>query len=299
MAIPELQLDTWSHQGAFTSSAAAYNSIKTALAVSKSKVSALSYDVFLQGSYRNSTNIYGDSDVDIVVCLNSTFGRDVTTLDATQRGWQESAYPTATYQWADFRRDVLRTLVDYYGNANVHPLKKCIQVVTGPGRITADVVPAIELRKYDYFYSPLTESHSAGIQFFDSGGNLVVNYPKQHIANGEDKNAVGRANGWYKSTVRMFKNARNRLISDGKVADGLAPSYCVECLIYNASDGCFGGSYQNTYWKVLDYLWTLQFSNFISQNGIIPLFGTSPTQWNTDAATAFLVGLRDLYLNWR
>ncbi len=31
MAIPESQLNTWSHQGAITTSAAAYNSIRTAL----------------------------------------------------------------------------------------------------------------------------------------------------------------------------------------------------------------------------------------------------------------------------
>jgi tRNA nucleotidyltransferase (CCA-adding enzyme) len=108
--IPESQLDIWAKPGALTSSATAYNSIKTALASAQSKVSALDYDPFLQGSYRKSTHIYGDSDVDIVVQLNSVFGRDVTRLDAEQRTAQQQAYRTATYSWADFRRDVLQTL---------------------------------------------------------------------------------------------------------------------------------------------------------------------------------------------
>ncbi len=81
---------------------------------------------FCKRSYRNSTNIYGDSDVDIVVQLNSVFGKDGTRLDAEQRTAQQQAYTTATYNWADFRRDVLQTLEDYYGKPNVHPLKKCI-----------------------------------------------------------------------------------------------------------------------------------------------------------------------------
>ena len=193
--IPESRLDTWSNPGALTSSATAYNSIKTALASASSKVSALDYDAFLQGSYRNSTNIYGDSDVDIVVQLNSVFGKDGTRLDAEQRTAQQQAYTTATYNWADFRRDVLQTLEDYYGKPNVHPLKKCIQVVTGPGRITADVIPALEFRNYDYFYSAMVESHTTGVKFYDSAGIEIVNYPKLHIANGEAKNAADARTG--------------------------------------------------------------------------------------------------------
>jgi Nucleotidyltransferase domain len=297
--IPESQLDTWSNPGALTSSATAYNSIKTALASTKSKVSALDYDAFLQGSYRNSTNIYGDSDVDIVVQLNSVFGKDVTRLDAEQRTAQQQAYTTATYNWADFRRDVLQTLEDYYGNPNVHPLKKCIQVLTGPGRITADVIPALEFRNYDYFYSALVESHTTGVKFYDSAGIEIVNYPKLHIANGEAKNAADRTNGWYKGTVRMFKNARNRLITDGKLADGVAPSYCVECLIYNAPDACFGGSYGDTYCAVVNHLWHTPLAGLYSQNGIIPLLGTSSVQWNADAATKFLSELRDMWVSWK
>jgi hypothetical protein len=37
-------------------------------------------DIFLQGSYRNGTNVRADSDVYIVAHLNSSFGYDVSAL---------------------------------------------------------------------------------------------------------------------------------------------------------------------------------------------------------------------------
>ena len=298
MPIPEWQLDNWSHQGAITGSAAAYNSIQTALTSSNSNISRLDYELFLQGSYRNSTNIHGDSDVDIVAKLKSTFTCDLSALDDSQRVGQSAVYPAAGYQWSDFRRGLLQTLEEYYGKVNVKPLSKCIQVITGPGRITADVVPAIGFRRYNYFYSQLHESYVQGITLFDSASSLINNFPEQHIANGSAKNAAGRTNGWYKPTVRVFKNARNRLVDDGRISNELVPSYCLECLIYNAPDSCFGGCYGDTYCSVVNCLWELPFSQMISQNGLIPLFGASPAQWNSDAATEFLNGLRELWNSW-
>ena len=173
-----------------------------------------------------------------------------------------------------------------------------MRVDTGRGRIKADVVPALTFRKYVYFYSSSLESHEEGIRFLNSAGLPITNFPKHHIANGEAKNAEGRTNGWYKPTVRIFKNARNRLINDGTIPKDSCPSYSVECLLYNALDACFGTTWQNTYISVVNYLWTLPFDNCFCQNGIIPLFGTSSVQWNTDAATRFLSGLRDLWKNW-
>lgn len=299
MAIPEAQLDTWSSPGATTSSAAAYASIKGALSGPKSRILSLKTDIYLQGSYRNCTNIYGDSDVDVVVQLDSVFQRDLSALDATQRAYEDSSYEDATYSWFNFRADVLQTLQDYYGNARVKPATRCIKVNTGPGRITADVVPALQFRKYSYFYRPSLESHIEGVRFYDSSLNPILNFPKQHIANGEAKNTTLRTYGWYKPAVRMFKNARNRLEYDNLIRKDSCPSYGVECLVYNATDLCFGKNYQDTYAKVVDYLWTLPFDKFICQNEIIPLFGTSPVQWNTDAATEFLIGLRNLWFNWK
>ncbi len=80
MAIPETQLETWSHQGAMATSRDTYATIKRALEDSKARYANRSFEVFLQGSYGNDTNIYAESDVDIVISCSDTFYRDVSAL---------------------------------------------------------------------------------------------------------------------------------------------------------------------------------------------------------------------------
>ena len=81
MAIPLSQLETWSHQGAIQGSSSTYNTIKKALESSTNPYAGKSYDVFLQGSYCNDTNIYAESDVDIVIRLND-FSRAILPANA-------------------------------------------------------------------------------------------------------------------------------------------------------------------------------------------------------------------------
>jgi hypothetical protein len=63
MAIPESQLETWSHQGSVTQSAQTYAMIQNALNDAASPYYAKHYSIFLQGSYGNDTNVFRDSDV--------------------------------------------------------------------------------------------------------------------------------------------------------------------------------------------------------------------------------------------
>jgi hypothetical protein len=73
MTIPSNQLSTWTNQGGTTASSNAYAAINRALNAPASFVLGTHFDVFLQGSYRNATNIHGDSDIDVVCALNETF----------------------------------------------------------------------------------------------------------------------------------------------------------------------------------------------------------------------------------
>ena len=73
MAIPESQLETWSHQGSVTQSSNTYNTIKSVLEASTTPYADKNFEVFLQGSYGNDTNIYAESDVDIVIRLDDCF----------------------------------------------------------------------------------------------------------------------------------------------------------------------------------------------------------------------------------
>lgn len=299
MAIPESQLSTWSNQGATTTSASAYASIKHALEKAGSPVAGLDTDIYLQGSYRNSTNIYGDSDIDVVVQLNSSFHRDVSALPPDQLALYNQNYSNATYLWEHFRGDVLKALQDHYGAGKVTPGAKSIKVVVGSGR-PADIVPVLHYRHYQSHYGrgPGNESYISGIHFHDSAGAKVINYPKHHIENGESKNSAGRTNGAYKPGVRMFKNARNKLAADGSIADGSVPSYFLECLLYNVPDDKWSASPTDTYVNVVNYLNGLDLSTCTRQNHQPALFGSDSTQWNQASASAFIAQLIELWNNW-
>jgi len=299
MPIPESQLNTWSNRGATESSADAYASIKYALEKSDSPVANLDIDIYLQGSYRNATNIYGDSDVDVVVQFNSTFQRDLSTLDAEQLEIYGRSYSKATYLWEHFRTDVIAALNKHYGASKVTPDNKSIKVKTGAGR-PADVIPALHYRFYKYHYGRGSdyESFVDGIHFKDSAGKAIVNYPKLHISNGESKNGIGRTNGAYKPGVRMFKNARNRLIDEGAIPDGSVPSYFLECLLYNVPDSAWTSSPKGTFIAVVSHLLDMDLSACQCQNGRLALMGPSSTQWNADAASHFVIELVDLWKNW-
>ena len=102
MTIPESQLETWSHLGAAVSAQNTHNSIRNSLSSYKWPP-GISYDVYLQGSYRNFTNIRGDSDVDVVAQLDTSFRPDKSALDFLEMAQYDRDFPSATYNWSDFK----------------------------------------------------------------------------------------------------------------------------------------------------------------------------------------------------
>src|ERR1700758_2913237 len=119
MAIPEEQVDTWSHQGSITQSSTTYNSIKNVLEASGTPYAGKSYEVFLQGSYGNDTNIYAESDVDIVIRLDAIYGYNVDALQPPQRAAFQQVFSPATYSFADFKQGVSTRLSTAFGAQNV------------------------------------------------------------------------------------------------------------------------------------------------------------------------------------
>ena len=81
MGIPESQLQTWSHQGSITQSSNTYNSIKNVLEASTTPYGDRNFECVLQGSYGNDTNIFAESDVDIVIKLDDCFHSDLESLN--------------------------------------------------------------------------------------------------------------------------------------------------------------------------------------------------------------------------
>src|SRR5262245_11948209 len=110
MAIPESQLDTWSHQGSITQSSNTYQSVRRALLDQDSGYADKAFEVFLQGSYGNDTNIYAESDVDIVIRLDSTFRSNKHQFDALTLQAYQSHFSDATYTLSEFKDAVVAHL---------------------------------------------------------------------------------------------------------------------------------------------------------------------------------------------
>jgi tRNA nucleotidyltransferase (CCA-adding enzyme) len=90
MAIPESQLDTWSHQGSVTQSANTYATIKRALEAASANYTDRNFEVFLQGSYGNDTNVFAESDVDIVIHYDGAFYHNINQLPADQQSLERN-----------------------------------------------------------------------------------------------------------------------------------------------------------------------------------------------------------------
>lgn len=303
MSIPESQLHTWTNQGAVTTAKATHESIRSALAAEASSIanrlSRGEVEVFLQGSYRNSTNIRGDSDVDVVVQLDTTWGGDLSALSPTEKAAYNNTYAIADYQWGDFRADVLEALRRYYGSAAIQEGNKSIKVVAGSGRLAADVVPALLYKKFYSFSSTNPDDFVPGIKFYDRSDNRqIINFPRPHYDNGVSKNMQIRTSGRYKPAVRMFKNARTYLVRQSVISEELGPSYFLECLIYNVPDGKFGESWQDTYAKSVNWLLSASMPSFVCQNGQQELFGPTPEQWSTSDASALESAFVELWNGW-
>jgi Nucleotidyltransferase domain len=299
MSIPESQCATWANQGATAGSAAAYESIRNALAAVSSPVRGRDIEIYLQGSYRNDTNVRGDSDVDVVVQLNGTYYRNISRLSPAQQMAYEARHSPADYLWSQFRDDVLSALQASYGTALVRPRNKCITVAGAGARLTVDVVAAEQYRDYSRFVSQYDESHETGMTFWTMRQNRqIVNWPKQHHANGVAKNGRSRTNGRYKPAVRMFKNARSAAVERGILAEADAPSFFVECLIYNVPDDHFTVENARTLYKVLAWLENEDISRFVCGNELVDLVGAGPEQWRLDAAQRTVIALIQLWNTW-
>ena len=133
---------------------------------------------------------------------------------------------------------------------DVKPDKKAIKIKANATRRSADVLVAVEFRRY--FPGPLGPQYHTGLCFFDSGGNRVVNYPKQHSTNCTAKHQA--TNRVFKPMVRILKNMRGRLVERGLVADGSAPSYFLEGLLYNVPNEKFDGSYGDSFVAAVNWI---------------------------------------------
>jgi hypothetical protein len=259
-------------------------------------LSGCDFETFLQGSYANTTLVRGSGDVDIVVRLNETWSSDLSRLDPVERERYQNNTSSASYSWANFRSDVLSVLRSTYSRGAVSEGDKAIEIDTDSLPIGADVVVCLQHRRYTSLPVYPGEFRT-GIAFWTRSSNeKIVNFPEQHIENGTSKQS--RTNDRYKETVRMFKNARNTMDDRGLLSKDRAPSYFIECLLYNVPASAYSYDLQDRYVSIVQHLQNASIGDYDCQNELLPLFGSDSTQWSTRDANAFIRNLARLYDNW-
>jgi hypothetical protein len=247
--------------------------------------------VFAQGSYANRTNIEADSDVDMVIALQSPFYPDKIKLSAKEQTEYAKYYARADRTWHDFREAVVQVLGQYYF---LDAGSRAVRVRSNLVRLPADVLIALDHRYYMSFPSLEGQTYVRGVQFYASGTRKIVNYPQLHLdACAAKHHATGHN---FRPVVRVAKNARNVLIADQKtdIEHGTAPSYYLESMFWNVEDDSFGGDIADAYRSAVS--WLKNHSNEISKwrlpNNRGDLVGDAPdTAWKKSSAEAIIKAL--------
>lgn len=298
MAIPESQLKTWSKQGSVSQSRDTYQIIRNALEDSKSSYASKSFESFLQGSYGNDTNIYAESDVDIVMRLDSTFGYGISDLPPEQQTKFQQSFGSATYTFDEFKQGVVTRLSNAFGTDDVTPGNKAIRIKAGGSRRNADVVVCYQYRRYTKFNSLNDCKYTAGIIFPSTSDGDIINYPKLHSEKATAKHQAANLN--FKPLVRIFKNMRGKLETDGLIEKGSAPSYFIEGLLYNVPNSNFSGTYAEMLFNILKWLQeTTDRTKFVCVNEQYYLLrNNSAVCWPITNGEKFINAAIQLWNNW-
>jgi hypothetical protein len=258
------------------------------------------FKVYAKGSYPNFTNVVKDSDVDVAVEL-TTFIQNDFIHDAS--AMTLDSIPGATpysggYTLAQFKDDVEAALTAQFGAAAVDRGKKAIHIRESQRGLAADVVPCNTHRTY---VSPTT--YREGIELRNDARPLqdIVNYPKQHLERGKDKNSETHRR--YKSVVRILKHLENEMVAKNVIE--VVPSFLIESAIWNAPNTAFNwpDSWSGRVREVLGHIYNgtrsndcVQSDDWLEANGIKYLFH-SDQSWTYEQANDFTVRAWN-YLGW-
>lgn len=280
ITITEQQLESWAKYIQLNKNTETYDKVKE---IFKGELFEQkdNFEIYLQGSVANNTNIWADGDIDIVFQFNGTFSNNAKEkLFPADYQLFKDKYPDSSYTLSQLRDNIKRVLAKKairYREKN-----KCIELnLKGEHWQDVDLVPCFQYRYYNYF-----DEYLEGIKIQTLEKETIINYPKIHKANGEAKN---QSTGNYKKIVRIFKNIKKRLIEESYIDETLAPSYFIECLIYNIPNKEFDENNLTTLLcNCLNWLESQDLENLKCQNSITDLFGTESTEWNLNDCNTFI-----------
>ncbi len=239
--------------------------------------------VFVQGSYRNNTNVRKDSDVDIGVLCGTTFLNDYPEGTSCET----FGFSVSDYRYEQFKNEVGEALADYFGRAAVSRGDKAFDVHETSYHVEADVAAFFTHRKYrkDGNY------HEGVALRTDREKRRIINWPEQHYKNGINKNK--QTGTRFKSVVRILKALSNEMAENG-IPEGNIPGFLIECLVWNVPNDKFQNKtyigdvkaaqiflYENTKTEELCKKW-------VEVSGLKSLF-RSNQKWTREQANVFIV----------
>lgn len=196
--------------------------------------------VYGTGSYKNNTNTRNESDIDIAVVLHECFfskypnGKPPQAEDLGHSGG-------VRYGLDAFREDVGRALKAKFGHDGVTAGSKAFDVHSNTSRLDADVAVFLEHHRYTGKRNTDGSWHYLeGVEMRGKDGSRIINWHQDHYTNGVNKN--NRTGRRYKRIARVLKCLRDDMKRSEEQSVRQAaevPSFLLECLAFNASDGCY------------------------------------------------------------
>jgi len=188
--------------------------------------------IFLQGSYKNRTNVRRESDVDIIVRLDEVYVGDIRELsDADKQKY--NAIPNAVCTFPEFKNDIQVALEKEFGSGFVKRHSKCVKVLKDTQRVDADVTPCLIHKRFQSY----DVTGAEGLCFWADNREYIISFPEQHYDNGVGKNDETKR--MYKGIVRILKNIRNQLVDGSVIPQKDMPSFFLECLVWNVPNSLF------------------------------------------------------------
>src|SRR5215469_6757451 len=130
-----------------------------------------------KGSYTNNTNVRADSDVDIAV-IHLGFNYYNDDLLAPRRKIQPEPVDAFHYSGTDFRKELEKAMRAKFGTQCDTRGKTAIKVTETSSRVSIDVVPSFEYRKYYNHWWFGTQYHE-GTYTLRTDRKWIINYPAQ------------------------------------------------------------------------------------------------------------------------
>ena len=201
-----------------------------------SKLSIIGTEVFSQGSYANDTNVRLNSDIDINVRYTDGFYFDLPPEITKEVLGLTSP---SKYSVEEFKNDVEEALVSKFDRESVVRKNKCLTILGNTYRVETDVVPTWNYRRYDK-----SSNYVLGAKLRADDSGTVVNFPKQHIENGKEKNS--NTTRRFKRLTRIYRKLRYKMIDDGVHVSDSITSFLLECLVWNVPNSIFN---DNSTWQ--------------------------------------------------